>query len=532
MNKQEIQEIPENILKRRWRILSVLCMSLLIVMLANSGLNLALPSMAKDLNLSSTQIVWIVDIYALVFASMLFTMGTLGDKFGRKGIMQIGQFIFVLAAAYAAFVAKSGAELIGARGVMGIGAAMVMPSTLSIITNVFPRNERSKAIAMWSGVAGGGMAIGSIISGLLLEYFSWHSTFVFSIALGVLAIILNKILVPTSRDPEQPAIDWGGAFLSIIGLLGLVYGIIEAPTEGLHEAKVFIPLVVGVIALIGFVFWELRVKQPMLDMQLFKHKAFSISTLSLLLVFFSLMGVFFSLSQLFQFIIGYTPFESTVRMLPISLVMMIIAPLSPLLVKKIGVRWTVFGGLAIVSIGFVFMSLLPDSPSYIQVLTGLLTVMAGMAVTMSPTTNMLMSAVPKNRAGMGSAMNDTTRELGGALGIAVLGATISAAYSDKIAPALGALPEQARAIAEQSLAGAMAIGGQMGPAGAQFIDQAKAAWMGGLTQAMVIGAVICGITAVLVAILLPHKHSENEDDSYADTLEREEMEEKENKLTA
>jgi EmrB/QacA subfamily drug resistance transporter len=518
---KEIEGIPADIYKRRWRILGILCTSLLIVMLANSGLNLALPSMSKDLGLTSTELVWVVDIYSLIFASLLFTMGTLGDRFGRKGIMQIGQVIFLLAAGYAAFVAKTGVELIAARGVMGIGAAMVMPSTLSIVTNVFPKSERARAIGIWSGIAGGGIALGSIVSGFLLQYFNWQATFVLSIVIGIVSVILNRIYTPTSKDAEKPPIDIVGGILSIVGLLGLVYGIIEAPSKGLAETDIFLSLGIGIVTLIAFVFWELHTKHPMLDVRLFKDRAFGISTLSLLLVFFSLMGVFFSLSQLYQLIIGYSPLESSIRMLPVFIIMIVAAPLSPSIVKRIGVRWTVSSGLAFVSIGFLLMSGLPVAPTYIQLLLTLVVVMIGMSLTMSPTTNMLMSSVPKNKAGMGSAMNDTTRELGGALGVAVLGAVLGAAYTSKIHPFVANLPEQAQVLAEKSLAGAFAVGAQLGPNGAELIQNAKAAWMHGLSEAMVIAAIISGVSAVIAAIWLPHTHIENADDSFADTLELE-----------
>lgn len=516
-NEVDMDGIAPSIFHRRWKILATLCASLLVAMLANSSLNLALPIMAKELELTSLDLTWIVDIYPLIFASLLFTAAAVADRYGRKLIMQIGLVIFLVATVYAGFFADTGTELIIARAIMGIGGAMVMPTTLSIIENIFPRRERARAIAVWSGIAGGGVALGSIASGFLLEHFSWESVFIFSAAIGLIGLIFNQWLTPESRDERQTPIDWLGGGLSFVGILGLVYGIIEAPSHG-FGGDVIAALIVGVLGLTMFVWRQLSTKHPMLDVRLFKSRVFTISSLSIMLVFFALMGIFFSISQLFQLVMDYGALESSLRLLPIMLVMMVLSPFVPSIVKKIGVRWTMSFGLLMVSLGFVLMSLWPTIPTYWEVLGSMAVMMFGMALAMTPSTNLLMSAVPKNRAGMGSATNDTTRELGGALGIAVLGAILSSIYADEIIANLQGLPQQVIETAESSLAGALAVGEQMGVAGLPIIEAAKVAWMNGLSQSMVVAAILVAIAAIIAAVWLPHRHEENEDDSTIDPI--------------
>lgn len=509
----ELDGIEPSTYKRRWKILATLCASLLLVMIGNSSLNLALPTLAEQLNLTSVQLTWIVDIYSLIFASLLFTASAMADRYGRKTLMQVGLLVFLAGTIYAGFFATNGLELIISRGIMGFGAAFVMPTTLSIINNVFPRRQRARAIAIWSGIAGGGVALGSIASGFLIEHYSWESVFIFSAIVGVIGISFNQWLTPNSHDEHHTPIDWLGGFLSTIGLLGLVYGIIEAPSQGLMHADILASLSIGALGLASFVLWQLHAKHPMLDMKLFSRAAFSVSALSVTLVFFALMGIFFSMSQVFQLIIGYGAFESSLRMLPLMMLMMLASPFVPNIVKKFGTRWTVTAGLILVATAFVIMSQWPTIPSYAQIIASMAVMMSGMALTMTPATTMMMSAVPRNRAGMGSAMNDTTRELGGALGVAVLGSVLGTAYSDKIVESVSVLPSEAQNIAENSLAGALVIAEKLGPVGTPLIDAAKEAWMNGLSEAMLIAAGIVAVAAMISAMWLPHEHHEGVDDA-------------------
>lgn len=515
---EEMDGIEPSIYKRRWQILATLCASLLLVMIGNSSLNMALPTLAEELNLTSVQITWVVDLYSLVFASLLFTASAVADRYGRKTFMQIGLLIFLAGTIYAGFFAQNGLEVIIARGIMGIGAAFVMPTTLSILNNVFPRKQRARAIAIWSGIAGGGVALGSVASGFLIEHYSWESVFIFSAVVGAIGIIFNQLLTPNSADEHQTPIDWLGGILSTLGLLGLVYGIIEAPAHGIFASDVMAALIVGALGLASFVWWQRRTKHPMLDMKLFSRAAFSVSALSVTLVFFALMGIFFSMSQLFQLVMGYGAFESSLRTLPLMMLMILASPFVPNIVKRFGTRWTVTAGLILVSVAFVIMSQWPTAPSYAQIIASMAVMMAGMALTMTPATTMMMSAVPRNRAGMGSAMNDTTRELGGALGVAVLGSVLGTAYSNKIAESVTQLPTEAKDIAENSLAGALVIAEKLGPIGASLADSAKEAWMNGLSEATLIAAGIVAVAAIVSAIWLPHEHKEGQDDELIEPI--------------
>ena len=486
---------------RRWVILGVLCTSLLLVMQGNTALNLALPKIAEGIGLSSSAMQWVVDAYSLVFAGLLFTTSTVGDRFGRKGVMQAGLVLFGLASGYAAFGASSAGGLIGARAVMGLAGAMIMPSTLSILTNVFPASERPKAIAVWSGIAGGGAALGMILNGFILEHFSWNAVFVVNLPLAFGALAVGAAIVPTSKDPKGGRVDVLGAVLSTAGVGSLVYSLIEAPARGWLSASTLGWLAGGLAALALFVAWQLKTPEPMLDVRLFRKPAFGVSSLTLTLVFFALMGIFFSVSQLFQLVMGYGTFESALRSSPVFLGIILVAPQAPNLARRIGTRRTVAGGLVLVATGIGILSQLPDTPGYLHVAGGMTVMAVGMALAMSPTTGLLMSAVPRNRAGMGSAMNDTTRELGGSLGIAVLGSVAASTYAAHVGRAVVGLPASAAAAVKSSLAGALAVAGQTG--NGALAQAAKSAYMSGMTLSMVVGAGIILAAAVLALVGLP-----------------------------
>jgi EmrB/QacA subfamily drug resistance transporter len=505
------REDPQAANPRRWAILAVLCTSLLLVMLGNTALNLALPSIASDLGLSSAAQQWVVDSYSLVFAGLLFTTSSLGDRFGRKGVMQAGLVLFTVATGFAAFLATSGAGLITARAVMGLAGAMIMPSTLSILTNVFPASERGRAIAIWTAVSGGGAAIGMMISGFMLEHWSWHSVFLLNLPVAAVALVAGMVLIPTSRDPEHPKLDFLGAALSTAGIAAVVYGLIEAPTHGWTSSTTLGVLAVGVALVGAFAMWELRTNSPMLDVRLLRRPSFGVSSLALTLVFFTLMGVFFSISQLFQLVMGYGTFESALRLAPIFVAMIVMAPQAPRFVTRFGTRTTVAGGLAVVAAGISILAMLPSDPSYLQVAIGLSITAGGMALAMSPTTDLLMSSVPRTKAGMGAAMNDTTRELGGALGVAVLGSVLASQYAANISSATGALPATAAATAKASLAGALHVAATL-PAGqtGHLASAARSAWMSGLSTSMIVGAVIIAAAAAIARIGLPSEATADE----------------------
>ncbi|HSX43814.1 MAG TPA: DHA2 family efflux MFS transporter permease subunit [Candidatus Saccharimonadales bacterium] len=496
--------VPEQVYQRRWWILAVLCLALFIVMIDNTVLNVALPTLSRELHATSSQLQWMVDAYSLIFAGLLFTAGAVGDRYGRKGIFQAGLLLFGLTSAYTAFIASSATAVIFARGAMGLAGAMIMPATLSILTNVFPPKERAKAVGIWSGIVGVGVAVGPVLGGFLLDHFSWHSVFTINIPIVIVCLIAAAFIVPRTADPSHASLDPLGGFLSTVGLVALVYAIIEAPNKGWLAASTLLIGSMAVLILALFYWWQLRAKHPMLDVRLFKNKAFGISAFSIGLVFFSLYGIFFSFSLFLQLIHGYSPLEAAIRMLPIAGVLAFAAPLSTVLAKRLGKRRIVGSGMLLVALGVLIFSTVGITSSYLHLLAGMLVMAFGMGLAMSPTTDLLMSSVPKNRAGMGSAMNDTARELGGALGVAVLGSLLASQYTRQISGALTALPATAKQVAEGSLAGAMGVAQQIGgTAGHEVLVAAQNAWMSGFHRSLVIGAAIITVAAIVAFRGLP-----------------------------
>lgn len=503
--------IAPHVFHRRWRILGAMCVSLLTVMLANGSLTLALPGMSADLGLTTLQQTWAMHLYALTFAALLFTCGSVGDRYGRKILMQAGLAGFTVASLYAGFVANSGGEVIFARGLMGIAAALVMPTTLSVINNVFPRRERARAIAVWTGVAGAGAGLGSVLSGVLLEHYSWHSVFVFSAVLGLAAFVANQLLAPESRDEHETPVDWLGGLLTTIGILGVVYAITEGPSHGISDPLVLTGIIAGVVGLGLFLWWQTKVKHPMLDLTLFRNPVFSISTIACLIAFFALIGSMYAISQLFQLVLGYGTLKAALLSLPMMVPMMLLAPLVPVIVKAWGARWTITAGLGLMAAGFFLASFWDAGVSYWAVMLPMIVIALGMSLAMPPATELVMGSVPRNRSGMGSAMNDTSRELGGAIGIAVLGALLSSGYSDGIADTVRALPAKLGEVADSSLAGALqgvfpalqqSAGGEAANA---FLHVARSAWMDGLSTALVVSAAISLVAALVSGALMPGK---------------------------
>src|SRR3954470_2037623 len=506
------EEIPSHIYDRRWTILGVLCMSLMIVVIGNTSLNVALPAMSESLGLTNSQQQWVVDAYSLVFAGMLFTAGSLGDRFGRKAFMQAGMLLFGLGSAYVTFMAHSATGVIAARAVMGIGGALVMPATLSILVNTFPSRERAKAIAIWSGIAGGGAALGFVLGGWLIEHFWWGSPFAINVPVTLIAFVLAAYFVPSSKARHPQRLDLFGALLSMAGLGAFVYGLIEAPHWGWTSPTSLAVVVGGLTVLAAFVLWELHTSSPMLDVRLFKNKRFSVSSLSMMLVFLTMFGFFFVVSQLFQLVLGYGPFESGLRMLPIMPLMIIAAPVSANLVPRYGARVVVSFGMLLTAGGVLILSTLDASAGYSHVLAGMVPMAIGMGLTMSPMTELIMSSVPRDKAGVGSAMNDTTREVGTTLGVAILGSILSSGYTSKIGELAGTLPAPARDAVTGSLAGALGTAGQLNQNGntaqaEQLVNAAKDAWAHGLQLSMMIGAGIVLVAAALCAKFLPGRES-------------------------
>jgi EmrB/QacA subfamily drug resistance transporter len=496
---------PEQAYARRWWTLAVLCLSLLIVFGGNSTLNVALPTLARDLGATESQLQWVVASYSLVFAGLLFTAGALGDRYGRKGALQFGLATFFLASLLAS-QATDTTQIIACRAAMGVGAAFIMPSTLSILVNVFPPRERAKAIAIWATTTGVAGSIGPVITGYVLGHFWFGSAFLVYLPVIALAFVGGWFLVPKSRDPDESRIDPFGALLSVVGVSAVVFAFIQAPEAGWTAPATLAAFALGAVVLTAFVFWELHTDEPMLDMRYFRNPAFSVGSGAMMLVFLAMYGVMLLMTQYFQLVLGFSALDTAVRLLPIAMIMLIVTPFTPRIVYRFGANRSVAFGMLLVALGFgLFTRLGLDTPFWYAWLA-LTPLMTGVSLSMAPMTASIMSAVPESRAGAGSAMNDATREFGAALGIAVLGSIAASQYSSRLHDAAQQLPASARDAARSSLAGALAAADQLpGAAADTFTTFARTAFVDGIHLAAMFGVVLAVVAAILTRRFLPRE---------------------------
>jgi EmrB/QacA subfamily drug resistance transporter len=487
--------------------------SLLVIALDNTILNVALPSISTGLGASSSDLQWIVDGYVLVFAALLLTMGSFGDRVGRKRTLQAGVAWFGVGSLIAA-LAGSTEVLIGARAFLGFGAAIIMPSTLSIITSTFrDPKERSLAIALWAAIFGLGIGIGPVLGGWLLERYEWNSVFLINIPVAIVALIGGYFYISESRDEDAPRPDIPGVLLSITGLFALLYGIIEAGQDSWTAGNVVVGLGVGIVLLSIFVWWESHADNAMLPVRFFRNMSFTGASLAISMVMFGLFGSMFFMSQYFQSVLGFTALETGIRLLPIAGTMVVISPMSAQIAARFGIKFTVGLGILLAALGMLYYSQVAEvDTSYGTIVPSLIVVSAGMAMAMSPATDSIMGAVPVNKAGVGSAMSDTTRELGGALGVAILGTVMNSAYLSKIdaliaSPALQSAPADALKAIESSIQGAHAVaaGFPVPEVGTLIVNTANEAFTKGMTDAMTIGAIIMMAAAAYVFAFLPSK---------------------------
>ncbi len=487
----------------RWWTLGVLSISLLIVALDVTILNVALPTFQRDLGASASDMQWIVNAYILVFAGLLLTMGSIGDRFGRRRALEAGFIIFGISSLVAANVETSG-QLIAARLFMGVGGALIMPSTLSVLVDVFPRKERAKAIGIWAAVAALGLPIGMILGGWLLETFWWGVVFLINVPVTIVALISGRIVVPESRDPEARRIDIPGAVLSIATLSVLIYTIIEAPGRGWLDPLILTGFVVALTLGVVFVAYELRTHQPMLDIRFFRNPRLSAGAGAIGLGFMAMLGTMFILTQYFQFLKGYTPLETGLRFSPIAIGFMIGAPTSALLVAKLGTRKVVTGGLVIVAALIGGMAVIDGQTAYWIVGLALVGLGIGMANTMAPATDAVMAALPEAQAGVASALNDTTRQVGGALGVGIFGSLFNSVYSSSLVNTVAGLPAEAAEATRNSLGAAAQIAANIGGSvGDSILVSANNAFVDALGVTFVVTAVIALIGGVLVFMFMP-----------------------------
>ncbi|MGW7646212.1 MFS transporter [Streptomyces bobili] len=504
--------IPEAVHRRRWAILGVLMLSLLIVVLDNSILNVAVKTISTPapvgLGASQSELEWAINSYTLVFAGLLFSAGLLGDRLGRKKVLLGGLAVFGIGSALAA-ESGSPAQLIAFRALMAVGAAFVMPATLAVLMNVFEREEQPKAIGIWAGGVGLAIAIGPITGGLLLDHFWWGSVFLVNVPIVITAIVLMVWLVPDSRDPAPGRIDPMGVVLSVVGLVLLVYGIIKGgELADFTDPTVLATILGGLVVLAAFVVFEKRSDHPSIDVGYFRDKVFSAAISVIALVFFALMGVTFFAVFYTQSVRGYSPLQTGLLMLPLAVAQLVFAPRARLVVNRFGNKATTTGGMLVIAATLVaFATLDEDTPIWLLEVVFFF-MGAGMAHIMTPTSVVIMQSLPREKAGSASALSNTFRQVGGALGIAVLGSVLSAAYRTGIEDKLGAVPAGLRHTAGESIEGTLAVAAKLGPRGESLVGPANDAFLHAMHVTALCGAGVALVGAVVVALFLPGRPKE------------------------
>ncbi|MFC5800246.1 MFS transporter [Streptomyces formicae] len=502
--------VPEAVHRRRWAILVVLMFTVLIMVLDHSVLNVAVKTIATPapVGIGATQgeLEWAINSYTLVFAALLFTAGLIGDRTGRKKALLCGMAVFGIGSALAAFSGSSG-ELIAYRAVMGVGAAFVMPATLAVLMNVFERDEQPKAIGIWAGGVGIAIALGPLTGGLLLEHFWWGSIFLVNVPVVIVGFAAMVLLIPDSRDPGPGRIDPVGVLLSIVGLALLVYGIIHGgELASLTDRGVLLPLLGGLAVLVAFVLYETHIDHPALDFSYFRNPAFSAAITATALAFLAMMGVaFFSVFYL-QTVLGHSPLAAGLLVLPLAVAQSLFAPRARLIVARFGAKATCTAGMMMIAAGLASFAFFDASTPLWALELAFFVQGAGMGHVMSPVTVTVMQALPREKAGVASAINNTFRQIGGALGVAVLGSVLSAAYRGGIESTLertAGVPEGARHAAGESLEATLAVAGRLGPSGQVLIAPAYEAFLVAMHLAALCAATVTLVGAVVVALYLP-----------------------------
>ncbi|SCK56170.1 MFS transporter [Streptomyces sp. WMMB 322] len=503
--------VPQNVHRRRWVILGVLMLSLLIVVLDNSILNVAMKTIAQPaptgLGASQSELEWAINSYTLVFAGLLFTAGLLGDRLGRRRVLLFGLVVFGLGSVLAALATSPG-QLIAFRAVMGFGGAFVMPSTLAILMNVFERDEQPKAIGIWAGGVGLGIAVGPVTGGALLEHYWWGSVFLVNVPIVLVALAAMVLLVPDSRDPRPGRLDPLGVLLSVAGLVLLVYGIIKGgQLADFTDPGVLLPLGGGVAVLAAFVFHERRSDHPAIDVTYFRNPAFSAAVTAIALVFFALMGVTFFAVFYMQSVRGFSALEAGLLMTPLALAQLVFAPRARLVVDRFGAKAVCAGGMVLVGAGMAAFVLFGRTTPVWALEVVFFVQGTAMAHIMPPATVSIMQSLPREKAGSGSAVNNTFRQVGGAMGVAVLGSLLSARYREGIEGRLAQLPlpEGTRHAAAESIEGTLAVASRLGPAGRELVGPAKDAFIDAMHVTVLGSAAVALLGALVVALWLPGK---------------------------
>ncbi|MFJ6615932.1 MFS transporter [Streptomyces sp. NPDC091289] len=531
---------------RRWWALLVLCLSLMISVMANTALTVAAPAMTRDLDLSSSDLQWVIDAYTVPYAALMLLLGAIGDKYGRRGSLVVGLFIMAAGGVAGSF-ADTSVQVIVVRAVMGVGAAMIMPATLSLLAAVFPREERAKAITIWAATSGLSIAAGPLIAGVLLKDNGWESTFLINVPVCAVAILAAYVLVPPSKAGDRGRIDYGGGVLSVVWSGALIYMIIDGPHFG-WGASAFTAAAIAALGLLLFVWWELRHPRPILDVRKFAERAFAGANLGVAAFFLAVFGVFYYLTQHFQFVLDYDPLETGVRMLPLALGVFVGAALTGALTPRLGARVMVTVGMVGGTAALALLIGVESGSTYGDFVAPLALLGVSLGLTVSPCTDTIMGAFPESELGVGGAVNDTSLELGGSLGIAVLGSTLASSYAANLTDATkgSKVPPEALEAAKDSVGAGNAVAQSFQDRAEQLTEQAAkapaadaaalkqqaaelaqgssrmadavgSAFSDAVSHTSLVGAVVLGTAAVVVAVLMPRKGTEPQAPAAADT---------------
>jgi EmrB/QacA subfamily drug resistance transporter len=496
-----------------WAVVGVLCLAVLTINIDTTIVNVALPTIARELQANTSELQWIVDAYNLTFAALVLTAGSLGDRFGRRGALLGGLAVFGGFSLVGGFL-QTPAQLIAVRAVMGIGAAFIFPTTLSIISNLFTdRVSRAKAIGLWGATAGMGFVIGPVAGGFLLEHFAWGSVFFAMAPVALVAIALTLAWVPTSRNEHALALDFAGLALATFAVALLVFTIIEAPEAGWQSLQTIGGFVVAAAGFVAFVLWERHIDEPMMDVSLFTNLRFTAASGAVTMAFFALGGFAFLVTQFFQMAKDYSPMQTGVRMLPVALSVGAASFIGTRLALSLGNKAVIATGLAMVSAGYLWISMSSVDTSYLTIACQMVVVGAGMGFATAPATEAIMGVVPPAKAGIGSAVNDATRELGATLGVAILGSVFSSIYRGALdADSNPGLPPTALAPARESFNAALQVAGQTGGVlGQELTASATAGFLDGFQLACLVAAGVTAAAAVFAALMLPSRPRETVD---------------------
>ncbi|NGO06719.1 DHA2 family efflux MFS transporter permease subunit [Streptomyces sp. HC44] len=490
---------------RRTAVLTVMCLALAVVVGMLASLLVAVPDIARDLRATESELQWIMNAYGVTFAGLLLLGGALGDRYGRKGVLLAGLAVFAFASGAVLWIDDVNL-MIGLRGLAGVGAALVMPMTLSIITHVFPPEERGRAVGIWSGVSFGSALLAVLLAGGLLEAYSWRSVFVANTVLAALAFVTAAVLAPTSKNAESTPLDALGALLSVVGIGALVFGIVEGPELGWSDGTVLAGFAVGVAGLVAFVLWELKAEHPLLDPRLFRLRGVSAGSLIITAESIAMLGFFFLGLQYLQEILGYSPIQSGLALVAMAAGAMVFSPVAPGFAKRYGMRAVMTLGMAVIAAGLGVLGVTVDSGSIWTFLTATTLLGAGIAFAATPATEAIVAALPPAKQGVASALNDLTRELGGVLGIAILGSVFNTTYRADTGDAVRGLPTEAAETARDSLTGALRTADQLGGRpGAELADAARDAFNAGMTNALLGGIAVVLLGTLAAVLLLPRR---------------------------